>query len=664
MRPTTPDEWEFRPSALTEQPLYFRAADRQLFGWLHRGAVQASGHPAMGLVICKPFGYEATCAHRSLGAFAQAAAAAGFPTLRFDYAGTGDSADIDPQADQLELWTDDVLAGVRELQRRSGVAKVCLLGFRFGALLATLAARQCPEVTALIAVAPVLSGRRYLRELRVIQMAATKSVVVAPRPGALEEGKAVPALEVSGFAISASSTAALAQLDLTTLSAPPVEHALVIDRSDLPGARVWSDALGTLGVQAEYVALPGIVEMMWTAPHFAKIPHAMISSVRGWLERNFSRLPDPAARVTPEHGAVPALPSSPSLPALPAPTSLTAAPLATSASETSDDAADAAGTAGAPVLRLFGDPAGAAEGVSERAVFISTEPLVFGIVTEPARARPGAGAAILLNDGATSHIGANALYVSLARKWARSGCTVLRMDLAGLGDSGIRRGRPGNEVFPPAALEDLRAAIEHLRRHYGIQRVTIVGLCAGAYHALRAALESLPIDRLMMINPQVFYWKEGMSITDLQLADIVRKRALSNYWQRLLAGQVNVWKVAKIYLRRPMLSLQAALRDAARWLHIRLPNDLGCQLEDIAGRGVRIVFAFSRDDTGIELLRLSAGAAIRRCGAHIHIIDGADHIFSQSGPRQELERVLSGELFAEPAEPPAAATPAAAASSH
>jgi pimeloyl-ACP methyl ester carboxylesterase len=248
-------------------------------------------------------------------------------------------------------------------------------------------------------------------------------------------------------------------------------------------------------------------------------------------------------------------------------------------------------------------------------VFLKVDPMVFGIVSEPSRPRAGAPGALLLNDGATSHIGANGLYVSLARQWARRGCTVLRMDLAGLGDSGIRRGRPGNEVFPPAALQDLRAAIEYLRKQHGVQQLTILGLCAGAYHALRAALEPLPIQRLIMVNPQVFFWKEGMAI-------------------------------------------------GARWMRIRWPGDLGWQLEDLAARGVQIVFAFSRDDTGIELLRLQAGSAIRRCGARIHIIDGADHIFSQSGPRQELERVLSAELFAAPTERPITVAPAAAASSH
>ena len=35
-------------------------------------------------MLCKPFGYEAICAHRGLRAFANSAAALGVPTLRFD----------------------------------------------------------------------------------------------------------------------------------------------------------------------------------------------------------------------------------------------------------------------------------------------------------------------------------------------------------------------------------------------------------------------------------------------------------------------------------------------------------------------------------------------------------------------------------------------------
>src|SRR2546421_1218851 len=63
-------------------PLYFDSAAHRLFAWLHRPAVPAA--PGLGVVICKPFGYEALCAHRCVRAFAEAAVELGVPTLRLD----------------------------------------------------------------------------------------------------------------------------------------------------------------------------------------------------------------------------------------------------------------------------------------------------------------------------------------------------------------------------------------------------------------------------------------------------------------------------------------------------------------------------------------------------------------------------------------------------
>src|SRR5437773_7240320 len=139
------------------EPLYFESAAHPLFAWLHRPAVQAA--PGLGLVICKPFGYEAVCAHRAMRAFAEAAAELGVPALRFDYRGTGDSADIDPAADQIDVWLQDVTAAVSELRRQTGVERVCLLGVRLGALLVILAAARSEAVKALIEI-----GRASCRE--------------------------------------------------------------------------------------------------------------------------------------------------------------------------------------------------------------------------------------------------------------------------------------------------------------------------------------------------------------------------------------------------------------------------------------------------------------------------------------------------------------------
>src|ERR1700744_3200401 len=64
-------------------PVYFDSNGQTLFGWFQ--GPPADSLADVGLVICKPFGYEAICAHRSLRAFADAATKFGVPSLRVDY---------------------------------------------------------------------------------------------------------------------------------------------------------------------------------------------------------------------------------------------------------------------------------------------------------------------------------------------------------------------------------------------------------------------------------------------------------------------------------------------------------------------------------------------------------------------------------------------------
>src|ERR1700679_3642617 len=88
------------PSNGLGKGLYFPSGTHGLFGWLH---LPCGGRGAnIGLVLAKPFGYEALCAHRTVRVFAEMAAAQGIPALRFDYAGTGDSADIEPTDNQVQ----------------------------------------------------------------------------------------------------------------------------------------------------------------------------------------------------------------------------------------------------------------------------------------------------------------------------------------------------------------------------------------------------------------------------------------------------------------------------------------------------------------------------------------------------------------------------------
>jgi dienelactone hydrolase len=596
-------------SPVAQQPIYFPSGEHRLFGWLHLPAGATSD---WGVVVCKPFGYEALCGHRSLRAFADTAAQLGIPALRFDYAGTGDSADIDPAAEQVALWTRDIASAVAELRRLTGVSHVCLLGFRLGALLSVVASRQCP-VEALALVAPVLSGKRYTREFRTLQMAAdaaeaANSAAEGPRPSA---GGQAGGLEVSGYALAAASLATLAQADAAGALAPAVADLLVIDRNDLPVARAWGQALRDAGARVEYQALPGFVEMMLRAPQFAKPPQEMLQATRAWL----AQLRDRAPATAPVADAPPP----------------------------------------ATEVMLEGE-SGDREGfITERGVFLGADRAMFGILTTPRRDENRRRAVILLNIGADYHIGASRMYVSLARRWARRGYYVLRMDLAGLGDSNTRPGRSENEVFPPEALEDIRTGIDFLVTGYGIRETSLLGLCAGAYHGLRAAIAGLPLVRVLMVNPSNYFWDQTMSLEGLQLTEVVgnpgiyRERIFSWWaWRRFLTGQVNIWRIVKIYMRLPVLTMQSKLRDGARAVGIRLRHDLGRDLEAVIARGVRVVFIFARGEPGLDLLKIEAGSMIRRLGerCRLRIIDSADHTFSRSGAREVLENLLSEELYA------------------
>src|ERR1700744_1146613 len=103
----------------TGRPLYFRSGENDLFGWLH----QTPRHSPVGVVVCAPFGYEAICAHRSLRSFAEGIARSGIPTLRFAYAGTGDSSDPEGTVDEIAIWTRDIVAAAKELKARAGVER-------------------------------------------------------------------------------------------------------------------------------------------------------------------------------------------------------------------------------------------------------------------------------------------------------------------------------------------------------------------------------------------------------------------------------------------------------------------------------------------------------------------------------------------------------------
>jgi Serine aminopeptidase, S33 len=473
-------------------------------------------------------------------------------------------------------------------------------------------------VLGLIAVAPVVKGRTYMRELTALQAASSKLADDAAVEGVFQSG---------GFVMRQSTREALAQLDLCQLPQAPARQMLLIDRDDMPPQAAWVTAMEALGAEVDQVSLPGYAGMMGD-PHHALVPDRMVDTSLQWLRQV---CPMWAADCGHRPPAAP--------------------PVASVASVLM------------PLLRVIDGAGGVGNvPVSERALWLPDTP-AFGIVTSPAQdsGQSQAGnrhAVLLLNAGSTRHIGPSRMSVDLARDWASQGLVVLRLDLAGIGDSDPRAGRPANLTYPHEAMADVAAAIALLRREHGVVHVHACGLCAGAYHALKAARDGMALASLTLINPLIYFNAEGLSLeADTALSAHQVHAATANYrhamassdkWLKLLKGQVKVGVLAQVVSSRARMWLAAAWRNVARALHWPLHDDLGTALRQLVAKGVRIEFLFSQDDPGAAMLEDQAGsmlAPLRRSGLFgVHYFAGADHVFTDLRLRQALLARVQGAV--------------------
>jgi len=342
-------------------------------------------------------------------------------------------------------------------------------------------------------------------------------------------------------------------------------------------------------------------------PHITQIPWGIISSVQSWLLRFISS----SLRARPQPEVT---------------TKATSKPL--SSLEVATDAGS----------RL-----------AEQPVYFGPDAGLFGIVTEPRTSDRPVRGVVLLNAGAESHVGMGRINVWLARRWAEEGCVVLRMDLAGLGDSKAFPGRLENDVYSPGAIDDIRSAVEFLGERYPLNELSVGGVCSGGYHAYRAAAAGVAFNRLFMVNPETFLWQEGgISAADaVRVVGVLRERVFSvSGWRLLFTGQIDLVRQTKLLGQRLLWSLTSRAQRLLRLLRIRLPGDLGGDFETLTARGVEIIVVFSRGEPGLQLLELQAGDIVRSLSGRVrlHVVDGADHMFTGGAARGVLQRLLSQSL--------------------
>ncbi|NKY18765.1 hypothetical protein [Tsukamurella spumae] len=239
----------------TEIRTYFGPEAAPLYGAVH---LPASRSVRGAVLIVPPLAKEQHDALRGLRRLADLLAEDGLVVLRFDYAGTGDSAGDAGRADAVTTWIDSIRTADAYL-RALGVGAPAVVALRAGAALAGAAGLAPP---AAVLWDPI-GGRAFARS-----RTALAHMAVGAGPGTW-----------IGLDVHADAVAGLSRLPADALTAP---RTLVAARPD-------AEPVGA--ADADRLTVHGMAEFIEASTHLVRIPDRGLDDIAAWLS---AALPDRA----------------------------------------------------------------------------------------------------------------------------------------------------------------------------------------------------------------------------------------------------------------------------------------------------------------------------------------------------------------------------------
>jgi hypothetical protein len=238
-----------------------------------------------------------------------------------------------------------------------------------------------------------------------------------------------------------------------------------------------------------------------------------------------------------------------------------------------------------------------------------------------------------LNNSIDHHIGPNRMWVELARDLAAKGGRFARVDLSGIGDSGVRPGQHAHITYAPEHFDDVTivaAALAHEDPH----DVVLTGMCSGAYLSVDVGAV-FGVRAVYPINPELDFVPADL----LEGEPAPRAAPPARRWTRALAGSDIA---ARLNLTIPPFAWTMIDR-----LGIRASPARG--LHRLVERGVDTTMFFGDDEVFAKLQR-RARADLRTLegspGFRLLVIEGMDHALMRTKERKQLHAQLLETIVA------------------
>ncbi|WP_137156877.1 polysaccharide biosynthesis C-terminal domain-containing protein [Rhizobium sp. FKL33] len=525
------------------------------------------------VLLLPPWGFEELCSRKFYRILAEELSDAGLPSLRFDYPGTGDSSDLDDNAG-MEAWEASVIKAAAKLRALTGLDRIILIGQGPGAALAQHLAGRLGEIGGIVMLAPMLSGRLYLREVALMSTAVDQSL------GLREDQRDKTTVNIAGFRLSESIASALKSMNLGVAAQAAAPHYLLLSKPSSGAEAQMGDVLRQQGASVDVEAFTGY-EGLVANPTIQVMPLQTVARIVDWaLEK-----------------------TGPS-------TQRSELPTANERIETQD--------------------------YIETGVRFGDGGRLHGIVCTPTSSASGLRV-LILTTAYDRAAGWGRSGTELARHLAKTGVASLRFDAANVGDSPPIAGTGAQVLYSPDQISDAQSAIDLLEAHLGRGPLILFGRCSGAYVALRTAAADPRVNAFMAINPYIFYWDTtkpvdgALTFMPRSLDDYGQRLAQLGTFKRLLKGEVDVPAAARnislALYRRLMAKMKPVLRfiDSAGPVH----HETVEMFRTYALRETDVRLAYSEGDVGLDALRDHFGDTGEKLSGFANVklvmIPDADH---------------------------------------